>query len=61
MNKKKDQFMLVLFCLRFSFSFYIIKLVIVMRLYVDEDIYLREIDYFDTLGNSTKNTLLYLK
>lgn len=43
MNKKKDQFMLVLFCLRFSFSFYIIKLVIVMRLYVDEDIYLRDI------------------
>lgn len=35
--------MLVLFCLRFSFSFYIIKLVIVMRLYVDEDIYLRDI------------------
>lgn len=35
--------MLALFCLRFSFSFYIIKLVIVMRLYVDEDIYLRDI------------------
>lgn len=35
--------MLVLFCLRFSFCFYIIKLVIVMRLYIDEDIYLRDI------------------
>lgn len=35
--------MLVLFCFRFSFSFYIIKLVIVMRLYIDEDIYLRDI------------------
>ena len=45
----------------FRVNFYIINLVIIMKLYVDEDIYLREIDYFDTLGNSTKNTLLYLK
>lgn len=37
--------MLVLFCLRFSFRFYIIKLVIVMRLYVDEDIVDNEEEY----------------
>lgn len=55
--------MLVLFCLRFSFSFYIIKLVIVMRLYVDEDIYLRDIvdneEEYNRLYNWCLNPSVY--
>lgn len=55
--------MLVLFCLRFSFSFYIIKLVIVMRFYVDEDIYLRDIvdneEEYNRLYNWCLNPSVY--
>ena len=55
--------MLVLFCLRFSFSFYIIKLVIVMRLYVDEYIYLRDIvdneEEYNRLYNWCLNPSVY--